>query len=273
MAGDLTGKVALVTGGTSGIGAAIVSRLATAGADVAFTGRDLARGEAVAAATGARFIPADSTDEQSLRDAVDGAVDGAAADRLDILVNNAGNAGPMAALEAMAIADFDATLSVHLRGALIAMQAAVPWMRKAGGGSMVNISSVVAQRVGGHSPAYAVAKAGLSHLTRWAAMEFGRDGIRVNTVSPGFVPTPIHGRSVGREGARADRVAEALIPAFTAMQALPQTGAVTDVADAVAYLAGPQAAFVTGADLVIDGGLSLGRKGLIRPVSDSAVLG
>lgn len=261
---DLAGKVALVTGGTSGIGRMICDRLAQEGAIVCFTGRRAEQGRAIAEAAGQRFFACDNTREDDIVGAVSRVRDDVGP--IAILVNNAGNSGPGDALENISAEAFDETMDTHLRGSFLMLRSVIPQMRENGGGSIVNIGSVAGSRVGGHSPVYAMAKAGLAHLTRWAAMELGPDDIRVNSVSPGFIPTDIHGLVSGRKS-KSDpaMVGEMMAGVFQSLQPLGITGSTADVAEAVVYLAGSRARFVTGIDLVVDGGLSLGRKALLRP--------
>lgn len=261
---ELAGKVALVTGGTSGIGRTICDRLAAEGAMVCFTGRRADKGRAVAEASGQRFYACDNTEEDQIVGVL--AAIGEEVGPVAILVNNAGNSGPGEPLEKISAKAFDETMDTHLRGSFLMIRSVIPQMRERGGGSVVNISSVAGLRAGGHSPVYAMAKAGLAHLTRWAAMELGPDNIRVNTVSPGFIPTDIHGLVGDRKnGSDPARIGQAMAGVFRGLQPLDLGGSTDDVAEAVAYLASERAKFVTGADLVVDGGLSLGRRALLRP--------
>ncbi len=263
---EFEGQVALVTGGTGGIGSAVCRALVAGGATVCFTGRNKERGERIANETGTHFIACDNvveSDVQACTEEVLGRFGG-----ISILVNNAGNPGPGHSIETMPVEAFDETMGTHLRGAFLMTQAVIPAMRNRGGGAIINMGSIAGQRIGGHSMAYAVAKAGLAHFTRWAAVELGPDNIRVNCISPGFVSTEIHALAVAEPGRKnLSRYSEAIAPMFQTMQPLPHAGTVEDVAEAVVYLASDRSAFVTGTDLVIDGGLSLGRKVLIKPAS------
>ena len=131
------------------------------------------------------------------------------------------------------------------------------------GGSIVNVASVAGHRVGASSAAYSVAKAALVHLTRCAAAELGPAGVRVNSVSPGFVPTSIHAQALEQGDPRGDRLVEGLARHFRKRQALDRSGTPEDVAALVAFLACDDAAFVTGSDFVADGGMMWGRAGLL----------
>jgi NAD(P)-dependent dehydrogenase (short-subunit alcohol dehydrogenase family) len=255
---DFSGKVVVVTGGTNGIGRRIVERFAELGASVLFTGTNLERGAAVAGSTGATFIAHDAA-RADKADAIAGRLDG----RLDILVNNAGGLGFVQNVEATSVEAFDHTLFVHLRAPWLLMARLAPLMRAAGGGSVVNMASVAGHRVGASSAAYSVAKAGVIHLTRLAAAEFGRDNIRVNSISPGFVATSIHATGLRGDAERGERFVDGLGRLFLSRQALPHQGRPVDIAETVLFLASDASAFLTGADIVVDGGLMWGRAGLM----------
>lgn len=246
MSKDLEGKVALVTGGSRGIGAAIAVRLAADGADVAFTfqsNHDAAA--AVVAEIKARgrravAIAADSADPAAVR----GAVERAAGDlgRLDVLVNNAG-VGILKPFGDAVVEEFDRTMAVNVRAAFVAAQAAVPHM--AAGGRIVNIGSNVADRTvfPGFSM-YTTSKAALVGLTRALARELGPRAITVNVVHPGATDTDLN----PADGPDA--------PAQAALTAVGRYATPDEVAEAVAYLASPPAAYVTGSALTIDGGFN-----------------
>jgi len=246
MTAPLAKKRALVTGGSRGIGAAIVQRLARDGADVAFTyvsAPERAEQTAAAArALGVRAVAvrADAADAV----AVAGAVERAAADfgGLDVLVNNAGVA-VMAPLEQLSLADFDRTLAVNVRAVFVASQAAVRHM--AAGGRIINVGSCNAERMpfsGG--AAYAMSKAALVGLVKGLARDLGPRGITVNNVQPGPVDTDMNPAT----GPFAD--------ALRGLMALPRYADAAEIAALVAYLAGPDAGFITGASLTIDGGFT-----------------
>jgi NAD(P)-dependent dehydrogenase (short-subunit alcohol dehydrogenase family) len=261
MNSDLSGKVAVVTGGTSGIGRRVVELLRDSGARVFFTGTNAGRGAEVAAATGAEFFACDAALPESA-EALVGHVQSAGAG-IDILVNNAGRLGSPVGLEATTLDVFEATIAVHLRAPWLLMARVAPLMRARGGGSVVNMASVAGHRVGASSTAYSVSKAALIHLTRCAAAEFGRDSIRVNSVSPGFVSTMIHAEGLPGSTERGERFVGGLGRLFVSLQAIPHQGAPRDVAETVLFLASEASAFITGADIVVDGGLMWGRHGLM----------
>ncbi|KAB0565351.1 MULTISPECIES: 3-oxoacyl-ACP reductase family protein [Pseudomonas] len=243
---NLSGKVALIQGGSRGIGAAIVKRLAAQGAAVAFTyvsSADKAQAlqnSVISEGGKALAIHADSADATAIRQAVDTTV--AAFGGLDILVNNAGvlAIGP---LEEFKLEDFDQTLAINVRSVFIATQAAAKHMKD--GGRVINIGSTNAERMpfGGGGP-YAMSKSALVGLTKGLARDLGPRGITVNNVQPGPVDTDMN-------PANSD-FADSLI----GLMAVGRYGHVEEIASFVAYLAGPEAGYITGASLTIDGGFS-----------------
>lgn len=240
----LSGKVALIQGGSRGIGAAIVQRLAAEGAAVAFTyvsstakAKEL-QDSIIATGGKALAIQADSADAAAIRQAVNRTVQ--TFGRLDILVNNAGVLA-VAALEDFTLEDFDQTLAINVRSVFIASQEAARHM--GAGGRIINIGSTNADRMpfAGGGP-YAMSKAALVGLTKGLARDLGPRGITINNVQPGPVDTdmnPAHGE-----------FAESLIP----LMAVGRYGTAGEIASFVAYLAGPEAGYITGASLTIDGG-------------------
>jgi 3-oxoacyl-[acyl-carrier protein] reductase len=243
----LAGRRALVTGGSRGIGAAIVKRLAADGAQVAFTyaaspgPAERLREEISAQGGTAVRIQADSADAQQVTDAVDQAV--AAFGGLDILVNNAGISQSGVA-ESYPLADFDRMLAINVRGVFVAIQRAIPHLDT--GGRIVTIGSIFAERVPRPGSAvYAMTKAAVAGLTRGLARELGPRGITVNVIQPGPTATDANPDS----GEFADRMRE-LTP-------LGHYGRPEDIASAVAYLASPQAEFITGITWNVDGGFAV----------------
>jgi 3-oxoacyl-[acyl-carrier protein] reductase len=240
----LNGKVALIQGGSRGIGAAIVQRLAAEGARVAFTYvSSAAKAEAlqnsiIANGGQALAIKADSADAEAIRNAVQATVD--AFGGLDILVNNAGVLA-VAPLEDFKLEDFDQTLAINVRSVFIATQEAAKHMGN--GGRIINIGSTNADRMpfAGGGP-YAMSKAALVGLTKGLARDLGPRGITINNVQPGPVDTDMNPAD--------SEFAESLM----GLMAVGRYGKVEEIAGFVAYLAGPEAAYITGASLTIDGG-------------------
>ncbi|GIJ10881.1 SDR family NAD(P)-dependent oxidoreductase [Micromonospora andamanensis] len=243
---ELAGKVAFVTGGSRGIGAAVAARLARDGADVAITYRAAAdRAQAVVAeveALGRRglAIAADSADPTAITTAVRQTVDELG--RLDILVNNAG-IFPYGPIEQVGLAELDHALAVHVRGVFLASQAAIPHLGP--GGRIISIGSCFAERVpyAGVS-LYAMTKSALLGLTRGLARDLGPRGITATVVHPGSTDTEMN--PADGEGADHERT----------FIALGQYAAAADVAATVSHLAGPGGRYITGTAIAVDGGFA-----------------
>jgi 3-oxoacyl-[acyl-carrier protein] reductase len=242
----LKGKRALITGGSRGIGAAIVKRLASEGADVALTyssspdRADQVVKEVQALGVKSVAIQADSADAAAVVAAIERTV--AELGGIDILVNNAGIA-IMAPIDDYKLADFDRILAVNVRAVFVATQAAVKHMKS--GGRIINIGSTNAERMpfaGGG--VYAMSKSALQGLVQGLSRDLGPRGITINNVQPGPVDTELN-------PANGD-FAEAL----KKLMAIPRYGTADEIAGMVAYLASAEAAFITGANLMIDGGFS-----------------
>ncbi|MGA2740958.1 MAG: 3-oxoacyl-ACP reductase family protein [Bryobacteraceae bacterium] len=245
---DLAGQVALVTGSARGLGRAIALALAHAGADVALGLRDVHADGGLPKeidALGRRALPL-QMDVASL-DQIQRAVDGAAAHfgRLDILVNNAGIA-PGNPAEDVREDDFDLTLRVNLKGTFFASQAAARIMIGQNGGRIVNMGSQAGFAALPGESVYCMTKAGIAHLTKCLAVEWGKYNITVNAVAPTFIHTP------GTEEALADPVFRADV--VERIAALHRIGEPMDVAGAVVFLVSPAASLITGHTLLIDGG-------------------
>ncbi len=255
----LDGRVALITGGTRGLGLAIAERLAGLGAQVVLVGRDTKRGTAAAERIGGAFVATDVTDPGT--PALLAKTVHERWGQLDVLVNNAGDLGRPQNVAATQAADLAQTLAVHVSGPWLLMTALLELMPA--GGSIINMASVAGHRVGATSAAYSVAKAAMIHLTRCAAAEFGSRGIRVNSVSPGFIPTAIHAQALRPDDPRGEQLVAGLTRLFRQRQALDRAGTPEDVANLVAFLASDAAGFISGSDFVADGGMMWGRSGLL----------
>jgi NAD(P)-dependent dehydrogenase (short-subunit alcohol dehydrogenase family) len=243
----LDGRVALVTGAASGIGKATAGRLASEGAAVVVTDIAVEAGDATAAEiTGAGgkavFIRHDVTSEPDWEAATAKAVE--AFGQLDILVNNAGM-GDLKTIEDTTVEEWNRTIDIDQTGVFLGMKVAAPLLRRSKHASIINISSIFGTSGGfGTSPAYHAAKGAVRTLTKNAALHWATDGIRVNSIHPGFIETPILEPTRGTE----------FWDAMTALTPVGHLGKPEDVAAGVAYLASDDAGFVTGLELYIDGG-------------------
>jgi NAD(P)-dependent dehydrogenase (short-subunit alcohol dehydrogenase family) len=252
----LAGRVAIVTGGSRGIGRATVERLSAEGASVVFCGRDEAPGRAVEAALAGRPVAFRACDVGAERDVA--ALAAFCADRFGpatILVNNAGvNANHDA--RTMTEAEWDAFFAIDLKSSWLTAKHVLPGMIAAGGGAIVNVSSIHGvTTLEGFFP-YAAAKSGLVGLTRSLALDHGPDGVRVNAVLPGFTRTRLVQASIDRHDDR--DAAEARMVAGVALGRIAEP---EEVAATIAFLVSDDASYVTGASLLVDGGLTARRSG------------
>ncbi len=253
--GDLAGKTVLVTGASQGLGAGFAVTLAGAGAKVALAARQtgkLADLQARIAGAGgtAHAVAMDVTDAASVRAGFDAAE--AALGPVDVLVNNAGIAIPKPFLE-VTEADWDAVLDTNLKGCFLAGQEAARRMSKrfaegGGGGSIINIASVLGQQVIGQLASYCASKAGLIHLTKSMGLELARVGVRVNAIAPGYIETPINAEFF------ASPAGEKLV------RGIPQRrlGRENDLDGALLLLASDASRYMTGTVITVDGGFLLG---------------
>ena len=250
-------KVAVITGGSSGIGEATAKLFVDEGAAVVLTGRSVERGEAVAKRLGdsAIFVKADVMFESDIKRAIDTAVD--AFGGLDILFNNAGGPtdGPLASVTEEAI---QYAMRLLFASVVLGIKHAVPHLERRGGGSIINNSSIAAIRDHQGDLLYSAAKAAVTHYTRLAGTRLGPKGIRVNCISPGAVATPIFWRYVTPEQPwrpeETERRLRRVQDRLSRHVPLPRAGAAIDVAMGALYLASDEGRYVNCHDLVIDGG-------------------
>jgi NAD(P)-dependent dehydrogenase (short-subunit alcohol dehydrogenase family) len=243
----LEGRVALVTGSASGIGLATVERLSDEGATVVISDVQDEAGEQAAAAIrdaggDALYVHLDVTDESGWAAAVERVL--AERGRLDVLVNNAG-LGDLATIEETSLADWERTVAIDQTGVFLGMKTCAEALKASGHGSVINISSIFGTSGGfGTSPAYHAAKGAVRTLTKNVALHWATEGVRVNSVHPGFIRTPILDQAKGTE----------VWDAMTALTPMGRLGEPEEIAAAVAYLASDDASFVTGLELYVDGG-------------------
>lgn len=266
MSGQLAGKVAIVTGGASGIGEACSETLAREGAAVLVTDIDDGLGKAVVeritkAGGRAYYLYHDVRDEVTWPGVIGEAEKRYG--RLDFMVANAG-IGIAAPLETMSLADWQRQQAINLDGVFLSIKYSIPAMRRAGGGSIVLMSSIAGLRGSPGLAAYSATKGGVRLLAKSAAVELAVDKIRCNSVHPGIIATPIWGKiPTGAEGNRRNapidpnELASGVVP-------LVRVGEAQDIANGVLFLCTEASNYMTGQELVIDGGMTAGRRPLPR---------
>ena len=254
---SLDGKVAIVTGGASGIGARTCELFAEAGARVVIGDMQEERGLAVAAELGKSAVF--QRTEVSREDDVRALVARAQQEwgRLDCIFNNAGFGGALGPVAETPVEEFDLTFAVLVRGVFLGMKHAAPLLCRQGG-SIINTASV-AGLVAGWSPhAYAAAKAAVIQLSKSVALELAPHRVRVNAICPGFIATPLALNTVGRTASASE--ADAARETMAAAQPIPRPGEPDDIAQMALFLASDSSTFVTGQALSVDGGFSSGRR-------------
>jgi NAD(P)-dependent dehydrogenase (short-subunit alcohol dehydrogenase family) len=276
--GKLDGKVAVITGGASGIGEASVRLFVEEGARVVVADIQDDKGHALTEELGAgatTFVHSDVTEESQIKDAI-----GAATERfgrLDCMFNNAGVPGVQGRIEEIDADAYDKSMAILLRGVFLGMKHAAPVMKAQGSGSIINTSSVAGLRAGGMH-VYGTAKAAVIYLTRSVAAELGEDGIRVNCICPGIIITPIW-NAMGLPEESWQVLAGQLREGMARAQPITRTGTPEDIARAALWLASDDSSYVTGDALVVDGGLAAGpswsqleqrRSGMAEVFSQSA---
>ena len=257
--GELSGKTAIITGAASGIGLASVETFVEQGAQVLAADIQDEKGAALAARFGddkVRFIHCDVTNRQHLSEMFDACAENFGG--VDILFNNAGHGGTMSTVEAFDPEGFDSTVALLLKSVFEASSLAVPHMKARGGGAIINTSSISAVTAGYAPIVYSVCKKGVAHFSKLAAAELAPHKIRVNAILPGFIATSIFGASLGMPREQADQMAEQVAQMGGTIQPIGRTGRGGDIASMAAYLASDAAAFITGGEFVVDGGITVG---------------
>ncbi|UBV44107.1 SDR family oxidoreductase (plasmid) [Deinococcus taeanensis] len=254
-AASLEGRVALVTGGSSGIGRATVLELAVAGARVVVADTNVAGGEESAGLVRglggeAIFLECDVADATQVRTTVEAAV--AHCGGLDILVNNAGISGGASLLHELDLETWDQVMAVNLRGSFLCAKYALPHLM-AQGGAIVNVASTYGLVGAPGAPAYCASKGGVVALTRQLAVDYGLRGVRVNAVCPGYVDTDMGGGRA-RLGPEGQAAANARREAAAARQPLGRQAHVDEIARVIAFLASAASSFMTGSIVTVDGG-------------------
>ena len=249
----LSGKVAMVTGGANGLGEAIATRMSEEGAAVAVLDRDKDGGERVAAKLAnsgakAEFFACDVTQEEDVLAAISSSAERFG--RVDVLVNNAGIEGANKPTHELALEEWERVMAVNATAVFLCTKHVIGHMRNAGGGSIINISSIYGIVGGGDVPPYHASKGAVRVMSKNDALTYATDNIRVNSIHPGFIFTSMVQRYAAEAGLSEADARSILDPAHP----LGGTGEPDDIAWGAVYLASDQAKWVTGSELVIDGG-------------------
>ena len=256
--GRLDGKVAVITGATSGIGLRTAEIFVAEGAKIVIAGRRAPEGEALARKLGAAcvFRQTDVTVEEQMRALIGHTIEQFG--RIDCLFNNAGGPAQTGGIEGLEVARFDAAMATLVRSVMLGMKHAAPHMRRQGAGSIINMASAAVLTPAPGVGAYAICKAGVAQLTQSMAIEVGRHGVRVNTIAPGYVPTNMTARYYTTPDGTIDEEAKAAVLAPMAkFTPLRRVGRTSDIGYCVLYLASDASSFVTGQLLSPNGGVAM----------------
>ena len=261
----LQGKVAIITGATSGIGLRTAEVFVAEGAKIVIAGRRAPEGEALAKQLGANcvFRQTDVTVEDQMKALVDTAI--GSFGRVDCLFNNAGGPAQTGGIEHLEVERFDAAMATLVRSVMLGMKHVTPHMRRQGSGSIINNGSIAGRLAGfSSSLVYGAAKAAVIHVTKCVAMELGESGIRVNSISPGAIATGIFGKALGLTTEEAEKTPAVMRDVYKTAQPIPRAGLPDDIAHAAVFLASDESSFVNGHDLVVDGGITGGRNWTVQ---------
>jgi meso-butanediol dehydrogenase/(S,S)-butanediol dehydrogenase/diacetyl reductase len=247
---DLTGQVALITGGTSGIGAATARQFVASGAKVVVVGTNKERGEALAKEYNSMgnnllFLPVDVTNASALEDACNKTVEEFGL--LSIMMNNAG-CGSLGETPDIPFEEWQAVIELNLNAVFYGCRAAIGHIKRAGGGCIINTASISGTRADYGFSAYNSAKAGVINYTRTLALDHGKDNIRANAICPGLINTPLTEMVQG---------IDPLLEAWNKAIPIGRIGRAEEVANLACFLASPMASYITGAEMLIDGGLGI----------------
>ncbi|MGF1455630.1 MAG: SDR family NAD(P)-dependent oxidoreductase [Alphaproteobacteria bacterium] len=259
MGGQLADKVAVITGGCSGIGLASVERFVAEGALIAVGDIQDEKGEGLQSRFPGRVLyrHCDVTDVHQIKALIDDAAHQFGG--LDIVFNNAGAAGSVGAIDEVSMPAWDRTFDLLVRSVAAGTQYAIPHMEARGGGSIINTASIAGLQAGWGPTAYSTAKAAVAHFSKCAAMDVAQRKIRVNAICPGLIATSIFGDAFGLDRAQSDQMAARIeMEVGPLMQALPVSGAPSAIANMALFLACDDSYFVTGQALVVDGGITAG---------------
>ena len=261
--GQLNDKVVVITGATSGIGRRTAELFVKEGAYVVLSGRRKTEGKALETSLGNRvlYVEANVSEDEQVGNLMQTSMNEFG--RIDCLFNNAGVPGKALSIENLEENQINSEMAVLVNGVLYGMKHVAPIMKRQGGGSIINTGSIAGHRAGyALSLVYSLAKAAVIHASKCAAMELAEYKIRVNSLSPGAIVTGIFGKAFGLddEKADADGATDDFFKRFTGAQPYPRAGVTHDIAQAALFLASDNSEFMTGTDILVDGGMIAGRS-------------
>ena len=256
----MSGKVTIITGGASGIGRGTVELFVKEGASVVAADLQDDKGARLVEDLGEEvsYVRTDVSKEDDVKSMIAHTLDKFG--RLDCLFNNAGIPGLGGPIANIPTEEFDTVIGVLLRGVFLGIKHAAPIMCQQRSGSIISTASVAGIRTGFGSHIYSAAKAAVIQLTKSTARELGESNVRVNCICPGGIATPIFGKGFGLATQVADQTTEPMRMILESLQPIPRAGIPADIAQAALWLASDESSFVTGHELVVDGGITLGRK-------------
>jgi len=269
MAGRLEGKVALITGGASGIGLGTVELFLAEGAKIVCADLQDEKGRVMQQRFPDRlvYVRCDVTREADIAAACAAAKSSFGG--LDVLFNNAGTPGQLGGVAEMTAEGWDKCFALLVRGPALGMRHALPLMLERGGGSIINTASIAGLQAGWGPLAYSTAKCAVIHMSRCAAAELSPQGIRVNAICPGLIATSIFGAALGLPIDASDQMAARVADNASIAQPVKKPGLPDDIAKAALYLASDDSAFVTGTHIVVDGGITVGARHAWDPAAGS----